>query len=142
MRATPIKGLRQRRFGGPDHPVLEQGDCWATAVASFAGLSAQDRNELHRRISISRAYWGSDEASRWWDITERFLAERGRLGLTAVDEPDTNLLYLATGHTPRGLLHTVVAWGDGSLWWDPNPDGDGMIEVVEWVCWYSPDVTT
>ncbi len=136
MRVNPVKGMRQRRFGGPMAPVSEQGDCWATAVACYAGLTSRDRNELHRRISISRASRRS-EGSKWWDITERFLATHQRLGLTEIYTPDPELLYLATGFSVRGCLHTVVAFGDGSLWCDPHPSDAGLAEVEEWVCWFS-----
>ncbi len=135
MRVNPVKGMRQRRFGGPTAPISEQGDCWATAVACYAGLTSKDRNELHRRISISRTSRGSN-GSKWWDVTERFLSAHDRLGFTTVDTPDPDLLYLATGYSVRGVLHTVLAYGDGTLWFDPHPNGNGLIKIDEWVCWF------
>ena len=134
----PVQKLRQRRYGGLESPVLEQGDCWATAVANYANLDDGNRNELHRRISISRK--SGSTGSKWWDITNRFLLDKGFLELTAVDEPISDRIYIATGLSPRGdFLHTVLAWGNGDMWWDSHPAELGIPEIIEWVCWWSPD---
>ena len=67
---TPTR-LHQTRFGGKDAPPDEQGDCWATAVCCLAGLTSEDRDELHRQIL---AAWGDgDDPDLWWEVTQTFL---------------------------------------------------------------------
>lgn len=141
--------MRQRRFGGKGAPIQESGDCWATAVACFAGLTERDRNELHRRIVLSDLALqrnGKDHLSggNWWNVTQRFLTERvGRLiGWVLMDDPTLQLdpegIYIASGRSPRGdWWHSVLAHGDGSLVWDPHPSSDGLAsETQEWCGWW------
>lgn len=143
-----ITYLRQRRFGGKGVPPQEAGDCWATAVACFAGLTERDRNELHRRIvlsdlAIKRARGGDGEdPSQWWNVTQRFLREKvGKvLGWADGDSVPPGGLWIASGPSPRGdWLHCVIAYGDGRLLHDPHPSNAGVPEIVEWVGWWEAE---
>jgi hypothetical protein len=144
---TPTLGIRQRRFGGPSASIQEQGDCWATAVASYAGLTNRDRNELHRRIVLSdlalaRSAKNPQEGGAWWNVTQRFLTEHERLPIgwawkSAWELLDPGAVYIASGPSPRGNFdHSVLAFGDGTLYWDPHPSGAGLVEVTEFCGWY------
>ncbi len=144
MTVLPIPTkMRQRRFGGSNHPIIEQGDCWATAVCSYAALDERARNELHRRIVMSdlalvRAGKDPQEEANWWNITIRFLAEHGLppLGMTAIKKAEWGKLYIVSGPASRGYEHSIVAYGDGRVFNDPHPSDDGLIEVTERVCWW------
>ncbi len=125
---APVKGLLQRRFGGPKHTALERGDCWATTVCSYAGLPARARNELQRRVVLSdlaleRAGKDPNVLHNWWQVTERFLRENYLPYLTTVPS-DTVLpeyVYIASGASPRGEYdHSTLAYGNGELFWDPH----------------------
>ncbi len=145
----PRQGIYQRRYGGPKVPITEEGDCWATAVCSYAGLSVADRNELHRRIVLSdlalRRYGTNpQEGGNWWNVTMRFLREHHcpPLGVIPVKPgPQPEYVYIASGGSPRGDCdHSVLAWGNGNLFWDPHPNKDGLITITEWIAWYASDV--
>lgn len=128
--------------------MSEQGDCWATAVAMLAGLDARARNELHRRIVLSdlamaRAGGAAREGGGWWNVTQRFLAERGFDPVCWWNadhpgfSPDPETVYIVTGPSPRGdWLHSVLTYGDGRLFADPHPSDDGVVEVYEYVWWW------
>ncbi|MFP3915900.1 MAG: hypothetical protein ACLFWM_13560 [Actinomycetota bacterium] len=144
---TPRTGILQRRFGGPDAPILEQGDCWATAVACYGGLTERDRNELHRRLCLSAAALqraGREDDGEWWEVSQRFLRGLRLPTLTVVEpsfvEANQEFVYMALGPSPRGdFNHQTLALGTGELFWDPHPSGDGVAEVTEWIAWYVPE---
>ncbi len=137
------KGMRQRRFGGPAVSPQEGGDCWATAVASYAGLGTHSRNELQRRIVLSdlalkRHGKDPQEGSNWWNVTLRFLWAHGLRSIGVADSTklDPIAVYIASGPGPRGLEHSVLVFGDGTLYSDPHPSGEGLIEITEWIGWW------
>lgn len=141
--------IRQRRFGGPDADIVDQGDCWATAIACFAGLTERDRNELHRRIVLSdlalqRHQKDPLEGGNWWNVTLRFLDQRGLqpLGWTTGEVPVDRLrVWIASGPSPRGdFYHSILAYGDSTLYWDPHPSGVGLPAIEEWCGWWKPPV--
>ncbi len=144
---TPTQGLLQRRFGGPKIRIQEQGDCWATAVCAFANLPASARNELHRRIVLSDLALkrhGVDPISEpnWWQVTERFLAQRRLPYLTMVlpEEVRRGFVYIASGKSPRGDYdHSILAWGNDKLFWDPHSAQVGVAKITEWITWWSPE---
>lgn len=148
MRDLPtLTKLKQRRFGGPPKPFNEQGDCWATAVCSYAGLDEADRNELQRRIVLSdyalkRHGKDPEHESGWWNITQRFLRERGLPILTVVSlkEVRPEYAYIASGLASRGLEHSIIALGNGDLVSDPHPSDDGVLKITEWICWQDETV--
>ena len=142
-----MRKLKQRRFGGPDNTITEQGDCWATAVCIYAGFGESERNELHRRIVLSdiallRSGRNPQKEPNWWYITQRFLNERGLNTLTVVapEEVQPESLYITSGPAPRGLTHSMVSYGNGELWSDPHPSDDGLVEITEWICWWNGEV--
>lgn len=145
---TPQAGLYQRRFGGPDTPPLTQGDCWATVVIGFAGLTEPDRNELHRRIVLSdcallRQGKNPQKDGAWWEVTERFLRQHQCPYISVVpktDEGQPDRVYIVSGPSPRieGASHSILAYGDGRLFSDPHPDGTGLDEIDEWISWWKP----
>lgn len=135
--------MRQRRFGGPPKPFNEQGDCWATAVCSYAGLDEAARNELQRRIVLSDSALHSngkdpENGSWWWNVTQRFLRSRGLPILTVVlpKAVHSERIYIASGIASRGLEHSILALGNGDLVSDPHPSDDGVIKITEWICWW------
>lgn len=136
--------LKQRRSGGPPKPFNEQGDCWATAVCSYAGLSEADRNELHRRIVLSdhalrRNGKDPEQESGWWNTTQRFLRSRALPMLALVPRKDVqpDCVYISSGLSVRGLEHSILATGAGDLVSDPHPSNDGVLKITEWIGWQS-----
>lgn len=137
---VPSSGMYQTRFGGPEAAPEDQGDCWATAVACYASLDSAARDELNGRI-VESDYDRDGTPLDWWGVTARFLRERDLPELTVVTgglKPD--LIYLASGPSSRiEGDHVVLAYGDGTLFWDPHPSGDGVVEIKEWICWWRPE---
>ncbi len=138
-----IRGMKQRRFGGPAVRIQEQGDCWATSVVSYAGLTERNRNELHRRIVLSDlalTRHGNDplESSNWWNVTLHFLWEHGldSIGVAESSKLDPIAVYIASGPGPRGVGHSVLSLGDGTLYSDPHPSDEGLTEIKEWIGWW------
>jgi len=153
MRSTltlpePVKGLLQRRFGGPKHTALKRGDCWATAVCSYAGMFPFERNELQRRMVLSdlaleRAGKDPNVLHNWWQVTARFLREHHLpyLAVVSSEAVSPKYVYIASGGSPRGGFdHSTLAYGSGELFWDPHPSQDGVHLITEWICWYDPSL--
>ncbi|KKL04854.1 hypothetical protein LCGC14_2611930, partial [marine sediment metagenome] len=124
MRSTltlpePVKGLLQRRFGGPKHTALKRGDCWATAVCSYAGMFPFERNELQRRMVLSdlaleRAGKDPNVLHNWWQVTARFLREHHLpyLAVVSSEAVSPKYVYIASGGSPRGGFdHSTLAYG-------------------------------
>jgi len=139
--------MHQRRLGGPKAAPLEQGDCWATAIIGYAGLDERARNELHRRMILSdlaliRHNRDPQKTGAWWSVTQRFLRGHGRNLIGVVDHRGVraDLVYIASGPSPRiaGASHSILAYGDGSLFSDPHPEGNGLPEINEWIAWFEP----
>lgn len=128
--------IPQTKWGGPDAPVDEQGDCWASAVCSLAGLDEEARDHLNKLIILSRD--GKEPGqSDWWDITNQWLVERGFPRLIyfyGTDPKPTEGVLIKAGPSPRLVdsEHVVLVRADtDELWWDPHPSGDGLLPARE-----------
>jgi hypothetical protein len=123
---TPVD---QTKFG------QGRGNCLAACIASLLDLP------LDQVFDIPQG--GKDPD--YWDIVDRWLAERG-LGLAYVnfegvpaDLPPTSRAtfrfpwgshYMAWGPAARGLDHSVI-YCRGQLAHDPHPDRSGLIQVKQ-----------
>ena len=140
----PVAGMRQRRLGGYKVEPKKQGDCWATAVASLAGLTEKDRNELHRRILISDSRVRKNDGDpftggNWWNVTLRWLWEHDLRSIGVIyGKPEAEKVYIASGPGSRGSEHAILAYGNGEMFSDPHPDQEGLLEITEWVGWWTP----
>ena len=127
-----LQRIRQTKWGGPDAPVDEQGDCWASAVCSLAGLDAEARDELNDLIIASRDGKKLGQ-SDWWDITNDWLVNRGFSPLIyfyGTDPKPTEGVLIKAGPSPRmpDSEHVVLVRADtDELWWDPHPSEEGLL---------------
>lgn len=109
-----MKPVYQTRFGGPDAPPEEQGNCIAACIATIFELDL---------IEVPDFRGGA----HWWDQLVAWAAERdmGVLCVAANAKPSLLLppVYYMLGVESRtipGSTHSVVAWGY-SVVHDPNP---------------------
>ena len=129
-----MKPVLQSRFGGPDKPGAEQGNCYAAALASILELPLEKLD-----IPIDDA-WSDAE----WDKAFTKHVESLGLGLTLVNMPASTALwlhgiyYLATGQSYHGDWAHCVVYRNGKLVHDPNPTGkglDGPVKLVTVLVW-------
>jgi hypothetical protein len=105
---------------------MEQGNCWATAVASLFGLTEEQRDEIHL----------ASATEEWWDSTNEWLEGHGYdpLGWTT-DLPEGGLsgVMIASGRSPRGDFRHSVLWDceRGVMLSDPHPSGAGLVGEPE-----------
>jgi hypothetical protein len=120
---TPVY---QTRFGGPDSPPSEQGDCLRASVATLLDLELSEVPDL--------------DPSDWYPQLTRWLRERG-LGWFYVEVPHEKAkecrptvyvmpgtYYIAGGLTSRGTGHAVV-YREDRLAHDPIRGRAGLAVV-------------
>ena len=135
-----MKRVYQTRFGGPKHPVEEQGDCFAACVASLLELSLSEVDKYLDGLATPGAV-----KTGWWQAFVTWCGERDLVPLYyALSDAHSNftpdqyaygepgLRYIACGLSPRGLEHAVV-YRDGKLDHDPHPDGGGILSMNAYV---------
>jgi hypothetical protein len=95
---------------------VKKGNCTEAAVASILGLALDDVPDFRAN---------GDDALSFWDAFETFINSRGFdvLMLDGTWVPD--VLYLASGLSPRGVHHMVLMRG-GKLVHDPHPSRAGI----------------
>lgn len=139
-----MKQVEQTKFGGPDAPREEQGDCFAACLASILELSLAEVPSFTPRQGSE---YLTPSGKHWWDEALDWLAEHNLtiLPLKAgvmqeegfIPVKDSVGFYrgsyqLLTTHGPRGYDHTVVA-SAGRVVWDPHPQREmGIGEPDEW----------
>lgn len=117
-----MKLQHQTTFGGADAPPEEQGNCYATCIASLLGVDAS---------RVPNFVTHGDDT--YFEETSSWLAQRG-LALMAfannpvcdVPEWRDRVTMIASGPGPRGHEHAVL-WRGGRLLHDPHPSGDGLV---------------
>lgn len=110
-----------------------QGNCLSACVATAVGLSL---DEVPHFIEFGIRINGEDDTVSWWSMLLGFMAARGLWPLE-LDDPsdaDPGEITFVMGMSPRGVCHQVI-YRDGSLWHDPHPSGDGVIDVREVIVW-------
>lgn len=135
MSHTGMGLVDQTRFGGPNHPIEEQGNCLAACVATLLSLPL-DEVETYLDGVTAEAL-----EARWW---ERFCSWLRARGMTALYLPwgdpspeaytygRPGLAYIANGMGPRGLEHSVV-YCDGKQFHDPHPSRAGLTAVTSYI---------
>ena len=129
--------VMQTRFGGPEYPVEEQGNCFAAAMATILGIGlAEAEGYLDGLDSTEKI------EAHWWEYLNKWLKPYGFAALYLPWSPPPypefysdgkpGLVYIANGPGPRGFEHSVV-YCDGELLHDPHPSGDGLSEVTSFV---------
>ena len=109
--AKPIinkRWIHQTKFG-------DEGNCARAAIASLLGLRLEQVPEfpLH-------------DATAFWDGIELFLNSKGLTLFYMPQNMRPDCYYLASGKSPRGRNHMVVARGS-KIVHDPHPDGGGLL---------------
>lgn len=119
-----MRPVMQTKFGGPNDPIENQGDCFAACLCSL----------LHVPLDTVT---GADllRVDLWWPAMHAFVAQHNYDMLRLQPEWERALgaetHYIASGKSPRGdFLHSVVKRG-GELAHDPHPSGDGIETLVD-----------
>jgi len=114
----------QTKFGPPDAPLEERGNCFAACLCSL----------LHVPLDTVT---GADilRVDLWWPAICAFAAQhnydllRLQPGWERALGPQTH--YIASGKSPRGnYLHSVVKRA-GHVVHDPYPDGGGIGDLAD-----------
>lgn len=146
---TPIarRDYHQTRFEGKTADPDQQGDCWATAVACFAGKPPEWRDTLHAAVQAAGVLHDHDDPDtdpEWWNVTQRHLNDAG-LPILAFGGPSpytgahfpNGPILIVSGPSPRIDGWHSVLWDTATdtLWHDPHPDGTGLLSIEELVGW-------
>lgn len=113
-----MKPVDQTLFHGEPGQI---GNCMQAAVASLLEL---DLDDVPHFAAIEHG---------WWEAFLEFCAARGFAVVICDPAPSSELLGLAGGPSPRGVLHMVVARGDEVVH-DPHPSRAGLEAIRE--TWY------
>lgn len=121
--------VEQTKFGGPEHPVHERGNCFAACLASLLEV---DLGELPDAAA---------DESGWGQLLD-WLGERGWY-LAWLDNHDWGdgfwPGYVIAGCASRSYAHLmgegeggghVVVVRDGRVVWNPNPHDDRGYEAI------------
>ena len=129
--------VMQTRFGGPDHPVEEQGNCFAAAMATILRISLDEAEGYLDGLDSTEKI-----EAHWWEYLQKWLKPHALAALYLPWGPPAypetysygkpGLIYIANGKGPRGHEHSVV-YRDGELLHDPHPSSEGLSEVTSFV---------
>lgn len=95
----------------------EKGNCTEAAVASILGLTLDQVPDFRAK-----------GVENFWDEFEDFINSRGFHPLRLDGNWIPDVLYLASGLSPRGVHHMVLMRG-GKLVHDPHPSKAGISET-------------
>lgn len=105
-----MKPVNQTKFG-------EEGNCLQACIASLLELKLEDVPEFPH--------------TNQFNYLQRFMRQHGlqpvAKDMIAFNYP-YNVYYLLWGKSPRGFMHSVVAW-NGKTVHDPHPEGGGLVTV-------------
>lgn len=125
-----MKPQLQTRFGGPNDPPEEQGNCWAACLASIIEVPLE-KFPVPKVIS-----W-----PQYWDAVMEFLGALG-YGVMRFEHLHEKQLemtkqwpwhYIASGRSPNGDWDHCVVYFQGELVHDPRPGTgiEGPIKEIE-----------
>lgn len=118
---TPVK---QEFTHKPE--IGQHGDCQRAVIASLLDLPISEVPHFLREVG--------GEPGAYWDLLQSFLGERGYAWLVVPATAGASfygdgrpVYHEISGPSPRsnGVLHAVVGC-DGSVVFDPHPDGTGL----------------
>jgi hypothetical protein len=111
--------------GGP-----KKGNCTEASVASILGLTLD-------QVPDFRA--NGDDALSFWDAFETFINSYGFHVMMLPGDHVPDVLYLASGLSPRGVHHMVLM-RSGQIVHDPHPSkaGIGKVEQVRILVPFDP----
>lgn len=124
-----MRQVFQTKFGGPDVPVEEQGDCMQAALATLLGIPLQEAFDFRRATAEQKRPTG------WWTAFIEWCHERGWhpliltaplpgvLGMAGVQ---SHRLFNADG---RPLGHQVVVRGTEVVHDPGAPFGEERYEI-------------
>ncbi len=107
-----MKKLIQTRV---HNPPIQKGNCFPTVIACFLDLDSAEEV-----LQIQEYY--DDE--NWLSMLCNWLNENGWEWGSLRGHAEG--FYLVTGDSPRGIKHICI-YKDGSLYHDPHPSGEGLI---------------
>jgi hypothetical protein len=117
-------------------PVMQQtkhdpengqvGDCFKACIASLLEITDYD----------SIPHFATYPKAQWWDRFLDWMKSRGFkvfVGEGGQSDPQRYATYyIATGTSPRSLLHSVI-YSNGNLAHDPNPEGGGVKDILYYI---------
>ncbi len=124
-----LRWQTQTRFGGPDSPPGERGDCLSATMASLFGL----------QLAEVPVFMEQDD---WWGALQAWLRLQGYQAIQFEWGPwvedVVGALVEVVGKSPRGHDHSVV-WrlGEGMVW-DPHPSREGLVGEPKFVTFLVP----
>lgn len=112
-----------------------KGNCVAACIATIVGVPLE---EVPHFVGFGISYGDSDDVHNvssghaWWAMMLGYLAAKGLwvVELDAITDAEVDELVLVAGPSPRGVMHQVI-YRNGSLFHDPHPSRDGVLEVRE-----------
>lgn len=122
--ANKNKFKHQTKFRA-DENAMKVGNCFATCIANILGLDIEDVPNVETLFKIKKkqeGYW-LDVFMAWLDSIGYYYEQ-----ITEDNPPLENELYIANGATGRGTMHSVI-YKNGELYFDPFPNGKGIIIV-------------
>lgn len=128
----------QDRFGGPDAPWEEQGNCHAACLASIFDVSLDEVPEPTEENWYEPHFeWlGEQGYQTWWhDVGYEHPIQPGdefNLDLSALGYEPHRYLMLG-GKSPRGDFGHVIVFDTetNTVVHDPHPSGDGILDVED-----------
>lgn len=104
------------------HKQTTPYNCVQACVASILGLPLSE---------VPDFYVEAPEPADFWELFEQFLASKGFYALLDAKKDQRmqlEVLYLASGTSPRGLKHMTIYY-DGKLVHDPHESNEGIQRV-------------
>jgi hypothetical protein len=119
--------------------VVQNGNCYAAAIASILGVSIHDVPNVEVFFSIDASDFWSEIMDRFltlkgWELStdDRFkVFHDGNFGLDKGRRADwinelRGKYYFVIGKSPRSVSHICI-YKDGNLAHDPHPSKDGLL---------------
>lgn len=130
--------VTQSRLGMGDRAKnIAPGNCFQAAIASVLGLQLSDvpdEADTIDRLKAKGVEIKSHASSwcAWWLELQQWLAAKHGLQMADVKPRSLegvveDFYHIASGKSPRGLMHSVV-WLGASMVWDPHPSREGLVE--------------
>lgn len=113
---------------------VRKGNCVSACVATVLGVPL---DQVPHFVEYGLALGDEPEdrvsnGNAWWAMMLGYFYGAGYelVELDSAEAAERTEYLLVAGMSPRGVLHQVV-YRDGTLWHDPHPSRDGVLDVQE-----------